>query len=197
MPICSERVPRLIVDLVTKHCGEADRTQHSQSIFLETLRRIADRAHQLRLKISATADEIDHLLRHRIVKHTVDREIATLRVLFRRRKANGARPSSIDINIIRTKGRHFELKTVFHHDNDAEMGADRVGARKNLLHRFRLGIGGDIEVFRSLAANNVAHTASGEIRDVTTLAQLGDDFTRRLFHRGNTSVGRFHLHHSL
>src|SRR5205814_6786190 len=37
-----QRFPRLIVDLVIKHGGEAHRTQHSQSILVETLRRVAD-----------------------------------------------------------------------------------------------------------------------------------------------------------
>ena len=78
-----QRFPRLIVDLVIKHGGEAHRAQHSQPIFCETLRRVANCAHQFRLNVGATADEIDHFLRNRIVKHSVDREIAAFCVLFR------------------------------------------------------------------------------------------------------------------
>jgi hypothetical protein len=47
-----------------------------ESIFREASRRIADCAQQFCVDVSAAADKIDHLLRDRIIKHSVDGEIA-------------------------------------------------------------------------------------------------------------------------
>src|SRR6266480_2248698 len=102
---------------------------------------------------------------------------------------HGARPSAIDINVIGTKGCHFELEAVFHNEDHAKMRANRIGAWKNFLHNFRLGVGSDIEVLRSFAADDVADAASGEIRNMTALAQTRGNFSRRLFHRRSS----FHL----
>src|SRR2546430_15084644 len=100
-----------------------------------------------------------------------------------------ARPSAIDVNVIGTKGCHFKLEAVFHNEDHPKMRANRIRAWKNFLHSFRLGVGGDIEVFRSFAADDVAHAASGEIRNMTALAQTRGNFPRRLFHRRSS----FHL----
>jgi hypothetical protein len=69
------------------------------------------------------------------------------------------------------------------------MGADREGARKKLLYNFRFGIRGDVEIFRRLAAGNVAHATASKVRDMAVLAQTRHDLSRRLFHR----QGSFHL----
>ena len=104
---------------------------------------------------------------------------------------HGARPSAIDISIVGTKGRYFELETVFHHEDHPKMRANCIGARKEFLHNFWFRIGGDIEVFRRLAADDVAHAAAGEIRDMTALAQTRGNFPRRLFHqRSSFHFGR-------
>src|SRR5947207_12555963 len=102
---------------------------------------------------------------------------------------HGARPSAIDVSIIGTKGGHFELEAVFHNEDHPKMRANRIGVWKNFLHNFRLGIGGDIEIFWGFAADDVAHAASGEIRNMAALAQTGGNFPRRLFHRRSS----FHL----
>src|SRR5437762_13191195 len=91
---------------------------------------------------------------------------------------HGARPSAIDINVIGTKGCHFELEAVFHNEDHAKMRANRIGAWKNFLHNFRLGVGGDIEVLRSFAADDVAHAAASEIRNVAALAQTRGNLGR-------------------
>src|SRR6266699_7048325 len=104
---------------------------------------------------------------------------------------HGARPSAIDISNVRTKGRYFELETVLHHEDHPKMRANSIGARKEFLHNFWFGIGGDIEVFRRLAADDVAHAAAGEIRDMTALAQTRGSFQRRPFHRrSSVHIGR-------
>ena len=172
----------MIVDLVIEERCETHRAQHPQPIFLETLRRLANGADQLRLQIRASAHKIDHLVRCRIVKHSVDREIAALCVFFRGREMDCARPPAVEIGVIGAKGGDFELEPVLDHHDDAEMRADRVGARKSLLHYLRGGVCGNVEIFRRFAADDVADTAAGEVGDVAAIAQTGRDFARGLFH---------------
>src|SRR6266487_6072871 len=101
---------------------------------------------------------------------------------------HGARPSAIDISIVGTKGRYFKLETAFHHEDHPKMRTNRIGARKEFLHNFWLGIGGDIEVFRRLAADDIADATASEVRDMTALPQTRGNFSRRLFHRRKRSV---------
>ena len=98
---------------------------------------------------------------------------------------HGNGPPSIDINVVGAKGRHFKLKSIFDHNNHAEMRANRVGAWKNFLHQLRSRVGRDVDVLRRFAADNIAHTTSGEVGDVTALAQTRSNFARCLFHRGS------------
>src|SRR6266576_2732774 len=98
--------------------------------------------------------------------------------------------SSIDVSIIRTKGCHFELKTVLQHDDYAKMCADGVRAWEKLLHGFRCRAGSDIVVLWRDAANNVADTATSEVRNVPLATQSLDDPPRRFFHRRS-----FHCNH--
>src|SRR5205085_11089337 len=79
-----------------------------------------------------------------------------------------------------------ELKSIFEHDDNAEMRADCVSARKDFLDDLRPRVGRDVEVFCGLAAQQIADTAAGVVRDVPGRAQAAHDLTSALFHR------RFH-----
>src|SRR5438094_6814226 len=98
--------------------------------------------------------------------------------------------SSIDVSIIRTKGCHFELKTVLQHDDYAKMRADGVRAREKRLDGFGSRAGSDVVVLRRYAANDVADTTTSEVRDVPLATQSLDDLPRRFFHRRS-----FHCNH--
>ena len=94
-----------------------------------------------------------------------------------------ARPSAIDIHVVRAKSRDFELKFVFQNNDHAKVRADRVSARKNLLHNFGRCVRRDIVILRNQAANHVADTAAREVRDVTAPAQTRANLACRFFHR--------------
>ena len=93
---------------------------------------------------------------------------------------------SIDVRAVRTKGRDLELKSIFEHDDNAEMRADCVSARKDFLDDLRPRVGRDVEIFCGLAAQQIADAAAGVVRDVPGRAQAAHDLTSALFHR------RFH-----
>src|SRR5438105_1033408 len=94
-----------------------------------------------------------------------------------------ARPPSVDIGVVATKGGDFELESVLEHDDDAELRAYRVGAREDLLDCLGPRIGCDIDVFGGLAADQITHATAREIRDRAVVAQSRDYFPRRRFHR--------------
>src|SRR5262245_53418506 len=73
--------PRL--NLITEGARQSDTTQHAELVFREAVPRLADRADDPSLDILLTADEIQHLVRNRVEKQAVDREIAPFRVMTR------------------------------------------------------------------------------------------------------------------
>src|SRR5207244_1122474 len=77
----------------------------------------------------------------------------------------------------------LELETVFHYEDHTKMRANGVGARKKFLHVFRFGIRGDVEVFRRLAADDIAYASPREVRNMSAFPQTGNNFTRGFFHR--------------
>src|SRR6266513_3970261 len=95
--------------------------------------------------------------------------------------------SSVDVSLVGPKCGHLELELVFQHDDHSKMRADRIGSRKKFLYHFGARVGSDVVVFWRQTAYHVPHTTTGEVRDVTILAQARSDFARSFFHRG-----RFH-----
>src|SRR5207248_6589393 len=94
---------------------------------------------------------------------------------------------SIDISLIGPKSCHLELEIVFQNDDHAKMRTDGIRSLEKFLDHFGTRVGGDVVVFWRQTAHHVAHATTGEIRDVTILAQARSDFARSFFHRG-----RFH-----
>ena len=95
---------------------------------------------------------------------------------------------SIDVCFVGTKRCHFKLETIFYHEDHAKMRAYRIRSGEKFLHNFRFGVGGDVEIFRSLPAHNVADATASEVRDMTALPQTRGYFARRLLHWRKRSV---------
>src|SRR4029077_419820 len=89
---------------------------------------------------------------------------------------------SVDVSFVGPKSRHLELEIIFEYDDHSKMRADRIGSPKKFLHHFRARVGGDVVVFWRQTANHVAHATTGEVRNVTVLAQARSDFARSFFH---------------
>src|SRR5439155_26613966 len=77
-----QRPPGFVFNFKLEPSRKTNCTQHSQAVFRETLRRIADGADQFRFQIGPATDEIDHFVLHGIEKHSVDREIAPPRIFL-------------------------------------------------------------------------------------------------------------------
>src|SRR5207247_10262631 len=122
--------------------------------------RITDRAHHFCGDISLAADKINHLACYRVVKHSVNGEIAPLSVFLGRRKMHRAWVPAVDVRLIGTKGGHLKLKAVLEHDDHAKMCTDCVRAREKRLHSFRARVSGDIVILWDQTAHHVATAAA-------------------------------------
>ncbi len=132
---------------------------------------VADGAHQTSPQILAPANEIEHLAGFRIEHQPVDREIAPANILFRRlRILDAVGMAAIGIADVGAKRRHLDLRLsalsrlpvglalrrTFRHrlsspldnEDDAEAGANRDVARKQLLHAFRSRVSSHVIVGR-------------------------------------------------
>src|SRR5207248_426143 len=96
--------------------------------------------------------------------------------MYRRRSA------SIQIDIVETKRRDFELKFVFYNNDHAEMSANSMRARKNFLHLFGSCIRHNINVLGRATADHVADAPAGEVGHVAMTAQARTNLSRRFFH---------------
>ena len=67
------------------------------------------------------------------------------------------------------------VRDVVADQNDAEVGADGEGAREQGEDRIGMGTGGDVKIFGKDADQDVADTASGEVRLMPRRAQLEYD----------------------
>jgi hypothetical protein len=69
----------------------------------------------------------------------------------------------------------FDVSAVFMHQNDAEVGADAVGTREKFQQLFGTCRGGDVEVFRCPAQEQVTNAPAHEIRGVAGGSESGHD----------------------
>jgi hypothetical protein len=123
---------------------------------------------------------VEHRLRGRIVVHGVDGEVAPLGVLVLRTEIIVAQDAAMlvlrrVVAAVAAEGRHFQQLLAEHHVHDLEAAADDEGAAEQLFDFFRRRIGGDVEVLRLHAQQQVAHgAADDEGLEAGFLQGLGD-----------------------
>jgi ATP-dependent Clp protease adapter protein ClpS len=147
--------------------GEAHYAQHANRVFAVTRFRLADDAQRLVADVGDAAVVVQHLLRRRVVVHRIDGEVAPHRVLVLRPEAVVAQDAAVFI--LRrvhfagaAEGGHLEQVLAEHHVHDLEALADDEGAPEQPLDLFGRSVGGDVEVFRLDAEQQVAHRAADD-----------------------------------
>lgn len=65
-----------------------------------------------------------------------------------------------------------------HHVRQTEAAADQAAVAEQFAHLFRRGVGGDVEVFRLFAEQQIAHPAADQISLVAGLVQAIKHFQR-------------------
>ena len=163
----ADGVPRGGFDLVVETGGEADGAEEAEFVFAEAGGGIADGAEGPGFEVGLAADEVDELVRDRIVEHAVDGEVAAVGVFLGRGEGDHLGTASVDVFVVGAEGGDLEGAAVFHDQDDAEVGADGLGVGEKFLHLGGFGGGGDVIV---------AYAAAGEIGGVAGLLQAAGDF---------------------
>ena len=160
--------------------GEADGSEHTESIFAEAGEWISDGADELFLEVGLSADKIKHGLADGVEEHAVDGEVAALSVFFGGAEADGFGVSAIEVLTVAAEGGDFDLSVTFggsgNHDN-AEGGAYGNGAAlaEGADDVFGEGVGGDVVVFGFFTEELVADAAAGPECMEACVAELSDD----------------------
>src|SRR5579864_4408 len=114
-------LPCLGFDFIAQSGAKTNRSKNAELILLEAGVRIADCPDQPGLNVCAAVDIIDDFFGHRVIKQTVDREIAPKDVLFRIREDHTGRTASVNISLIRTECCNFKRTAVVNNKNDPKL----------------------------------------------------------------------------
>ena len=176
----ADRRPRGRLDIEAELGGESHRTDDAHRILAVARDRVADHAQRALLDVLDAAVVVDDDLRHRVVVHRIDREVASRGVLDLRPPdvvAQHAAGGVDDVALagefapgrllvafdlfglfgleVGAKRRHLDHLVVTaaaeDHMHDAKASADDEGAAEQALHLLGRGVGGDVEVLRPCA----------------------------------------------
>ena len=163
-----DRLARRLVDLEAELGGEAHRAQHAHRILAVARLGIADHAQPLAADVLHAVVIVDDLARGRVVVERVDREVAPRRILVLFAEQVVGQHAAVLVGLAvrvveRAEGRDLDRLLPEHHVHEAEAAADDDGAAEMRLDLLRRGIGGDVEVLRRDAEQQVAHRAADEV----------------------------------
>src|SRR5437764_14541187 len=109
-------------------------------------------------------------MRNRIIKQTVDREIAPADVLSGVREDDPGRTPAVDVSFVGTECRNFKWLAAKNYENDTELCAHALGPRKYLSDPFRPCAGWDVISGRCALHHHIPHASSYERCSVPSLA---------------------------
>jgi len=115
-----------------------------------------------------------------VEQEAIDGEVAALDVFFGAQGvAHRIGMAAVGVSGVGAEGGDFGGKVavavIVGNADDAEVGPYGEGAREHGENDIWRGAGGDVEVFRGAAQQQVADAAAGEIGFIARRAQLGDD----------------------
>src|SRR5690606_19901169 len=123
------------------HCAE-----EAQVILFETVERGVDRPDQSGSEIDFTAAVVDQAIINRIIKHAVDRGVASGGIRFACRKGHGLGMAAIMVGAVLTESRNFKMILATSHEDHSEMSTDGVAARVEFQDLLGSRTGGDVVV---------------------------------------------------
>ena len=118
------------IDLEASPNGEADCTQQSQGVFLESRLGISDRSNDLRLQVGPSPDMVQDLAGQGVLEEPIDAEVASLGVFLCIGESDALGVASVEIWAVAAKGGDLKLVSTFADQNDAEASPHLVSARK-------------------------------------------------------------------
>ncbi len=186
-----DRLAGFRADAHIKPGGEAHRAQHTHRIFAVAGFRIADKTDNPFFKIVQAADVITYCEIGHAVIEAVDGEIATLGVFFDRAEnvvaqqhavlaALGGGAIARVLFVMTAKGGDFNDFRPEHDVGQAETAANQAAVAEQLAYLIRRGVGGDVEIFRLFAKQQIAHTTADKPGFITGFIQAVHHFKRVL-----------------
>ena len=145
-----------------------DHPDHPDRVLMEFFVRIADAADDAVLEIFQPSDVIDERKIPGVVKNPVDRNIPPQSV-FRRGPEGvfslrvGGFLLFLELRLAPESGDLDELSSPEKHMGDAETAADEPRVAEDFLDLMRVGIRGQIEIFRGLFQKKVADTSADQV----------------------------------
>ena len=132
-------------------------------VFTEAQVRLANGPDQTRMQICSAIDKIQHLIRFRIEQQAIDREVTPQDILpgigF---ETHRLRSTAIGIDSIAAKSRDLNRAN----QNHAEVCPHFFGSRENRQKLVRNGVGGNIEILRRAAQQDIANAAANQPRSM-------------------------------
>src|SRR5947209_6751769 len=145
-------------------------------ILAEPLIRIPNSPDQPRLKIRASAREIQNLVCVGIEKQRIDAEVPAKRVLSRIRfEPNAAWTTTVLIAEVTAKRCDFHMRFAVVHQDNPEVRAHLPGMRKQPEQFIRTSRCRDIEILRYATEQQVPHAAADQPGGMPGTAQTTDD----------------------
>lgn len=144
----------------TQRVFKTDGSQDAQMVFQNALVRVANKANEFVAYVVAASHKIQHLLGERIVKKSVDSEVAAQRIVRGVGENHGVGTTPITGAGVAAESRHFKRVTVFVHVNDPEGFAHGVSVREKFFNLLRQSAGGNVVVFGLAVHQHVAHATA-------------------------------------
>ena len=161
--------------------GEAGGAQHAHRVFGVTRHGVADNADDAAVDVIQRADVVADFVVFAVVVEGVDGEIATDDIVFEGAVVvvfeDGAVAVGAGFALRRgAKGGDFNDVAAKVDMRQAETAADKATVAENAGDLFGTGVGGDVEVFRLFAEQQVADASADEIGFESGFVQLAQDF---------------------
>ena len=149
-------------------------------VFGKAFLRRADGADDFRAQILFAADPVVDFFGNRIVKQSVDGEIAAQRIGLGAGENNFCRAAAIPVIRLGAKRGDLELLSAFDDNHHAEFSPDGDGAFEKFFDLFRPRVRGDVVILRLASEQKIAHAAADPERGEARRLQAADDFIASL-----------------
>src|ERR1700733_10956210 len=151
-------------------------------VFGKSFLRRPDGADDFCAQIFFAADPVVKFFGNRVVKKSVDGEVATQSIGFGIGKNDFFRTATVFVIRFGAKSGDLELMPAFDDDHHAEFSADGDGAFKKFFDLLRPRISDDVEILRLASEQKVAHAAADPKSGEPSGLKLLHDFCSGFFH---------------
>jgi len=182
LSIANDGLVRCLLDRKPGSGGMANDANHSNRVLLKPFIRVADGADDLSLKIGHSADIVDDGEIGDVVEEAVHGDVSAEGIFLGCSEAVRSndlplfRDRFFEFRVTAKRGDFDDLPSLEKDLYQSESAADRAAVPEEKIDFVRVGVGGDIEIFRGLPQKEIANTSSDEIGQKTMSMEAVKDF---------------------